>query len=264
VSSPTGAAGRGPKAPGLDLSVGHISAYTALTEEWSATKVIPSPYGDDSETPGGPEAGSRRPGGEAGAVDQRDGGAVPARLHRRPDPPSHAVIRRIFGSSASWRVRRWGPSRPPCSCSTVSDDDASCDDQAAGQPVGPLPLRGEERSRLPDQVEALPRGREARLEAVWLRMMQRPFPGLPSASAWPAAPWGTLMDLACTGDVSTVGGAVTPTWSSPLRRVVLLVGAKGLEAEWQLRRLWTTAVDRLGATYTLGSVPEERDRGGAL
>ena len=100
-------------------------------------------------------------------------------------------------------------------------------------------------------MEALPRQgdplREA-LDAAWDRMKAR------GGDFWP---WGALVDVAV--NKRSVARDRFPTWHTPGRRLLLLIGAKGLGLEYGIRRLWITAVDKWSRAYTLSLVQNTVD-----
>ena len=200
--------------------------------------MIPSINGHDSQTAGSPEGRSSGPCGNAEPVDQCPGGPGPARVPRRA--LGHGEIRAaVCGSDPPARHASGRPSVTPTWRGPS---------QSPGESQRPVPLRGDEHAGLPDQVEALPRGREARLEAM--RVSFDVAASRRSLSSW-------FIDRAFDG--APLAGC-SYGWPLPWHRSILLkIGARGFVFELWLRRLWITAVDKLSPAYTLSriwAVPE--------
>ena len=205
--------------------------------------MIPSQNGDDSQTSGSPQGRGSGPCGNLGVVAQCPGGSGPSGLPRRAVP--HGAVRAAVAGSD-----------PPARCAgagapvTSTWRDGEQVDQGSGQSQRSVPLRGQERSGLPDQVEALPRrpeGLQQALDAMFERFKARPSP---------------VFDwlLARAFDGTHVGG----DWKGwPLcwwRSALVSLAAKLIRINLTVRVLWITCVHKLGTTYTLS--PVDHDRGG--
>ncbi len=192
--------------------------------------------GDNSPASRGAENRGGRPGGSPGHLAECPCCGGPAGLLGRS--LGHRAVRAAVTRDQGGRLHRPGATGHDF-CNTAPFPV----DQGAGQPQRSLPLRGQECAGLPGQVEALPRGCEARLEA-----MRASFDV--AASRRSLAGW--FIDRAFDGtplEGSSYG------WPLPWHRSILLkIGARGFVFELWLRRLWITAVDKLSSAYTLSTV----------
>lgn len=151
--------GRGPKAPGLDSSTGHITENTTEGALVNGTGSIPKWHHGLQSTFSGPAArGGHDLCPVCGSVVERAADGRASGLSR--SAPGHAAVRRAVISDSRFESGGIGDN----SGRGIGDnprggisDNPRPGGQTAEESGGPLPLRGEGRSRLPAQVEAVPR-----------------------------------------------------------------------------------------------------------